>query len=133
MSEFTSDQRLEMYYAEGTIGSHSTNGWYYHRLNPETETALAVIKSWMQLVEIDIFSLVTYTLHVDLTLLRYLRGNNFNIEKTKEHILKNIQWRKDINIHEIIAKPPSENLQTTLRDFLKYQPHWSSGYDVTGR
>ena len=72
-------------------------------------------------------------MHPSLTLLRYLRANQFNYEKTIEHIQRNIAWRKDYNVDELMKLDPEIILGCKLEDLTAFYPHWQSGLDKTGR
>jgi hypothetical protein len=52
--------------------------------------------------------LVKYSLHDDLTFLRYLRANGMNTDKAIVHMKKNIEYRKTMNVDEILSKLPEQ-------------------------
>jgi len=72
-------------------------------------------------------------LNWDLILLRYLRANKFDAAKAYEHILKNVKWRKDQNIRQLVSTDPDEILGINVREVLKFAPHWHRGFDKCGR
>ena len=121
-------------YPPGTPGSDVSNKQgFYHRLSPEQQGTLQFVERYMSDNRIDIVSLALYSLSPKLTLLRYLRANNFNFEKTIDHIHRNIKWRKDININKLIGLQPEEILECDINELIKYYPHWHYGYDKTMR
>ena len=73
------------------------------------------------------------SLHPKLTLLRYLRANKFSIEKTKAHILRNLEWRVEMDVKGICSKTPEEVLGCDLKDLMNIFPHWQSGFDELGQ
>lgn len=121
-------------YPTGTIGADSKQLWYAHRLSPETEAILKQLQNWIQSKRINIStSLAKYSIHPSLVLLRYLRANNFHFDKTTAHILRNIEWRKEHNIEELMQQSPNEILGVNLRDLCKYMPSHQCGCDSFGR
>jgi hypothetical protein len=68
-----------------------------------------------------------------LTLLRYLRANKFNVDQAKAHILRNLEWRIEMDVKGICSKTPDEILGCKLEDILAVFPHWQSGADQFGR
>lgn len=126
---------LSFKYPEGTIGSDvkANHGRYYHTLSPENEEALAAVNTFMDSHKIEIKSLGNYGLHQDLTLLRYLRANNMDVDKTIEHIKRNIEYRKEHNVSEVFNSTPNELLGAKLSDVLEYLVHWQYSFDKTGR
>jgi hypothetical protein len=68
-----------------------------------------------------------------LTLLRYLRANKFAIEKAKAQILRNLEWRVEMDVKGICSQTPADILGCKLEDILTLFPHWQSGFDQFGR
>lgn len=68
-----------------------------------------------------------------MTLLRYLRANKFSIEKAKAHILRNLEWRAEMDVKGICSKTPDQILGCKLEDIIALFPHWQSGNDEFGR
>ncbi len=121
-------------YPSGTPGSDVSNKQgFYHRLNPEQQETLNFIESYMSDNRIDMTALALYSLSPKLTLLRYLRANNFNFEKTIDHIHRNIKWRKEHNVNKLMRLEPDEILECNIDELIKYYPHWHYGYDKTLR
>ena len=119
-------------YPETTPGSIN-NGKYWHQLSEQNQEALNAVEKWVQDEQIDLSQLGTADLHFSLLLLRYLRANRFDATKTIAHIQKNIEWRKTMNVSEIISQSPEKILGCTLEELTNVFPHWHSGYDKTGR
>jgi CRAL/TRIO domain len=119
------------YYPTGTPGSEQHG--FYRRLTSEQQEALKAIQKWAVGTDVNIANLGVHTLHPTLTLLRYLRANNFDIEKTTEHIARNIAWRAEHGVDELIKKRPEDILGCSLESLTQYFPHWHCGYDRVGR
>lgn len=118
-------------YPEKTLGSGDNR--FLHHLSPENEHLLETLRNWFISESLNILDLGKFGLHPDLTLLRYLRANNMNLEKSKAHLLRNIQWRKDMSVDDINANHPNDNLGEGLHLLTQYLPHWQYGFDKTGR
>jgi len=68
------------------------------------------------------------------TLLRYLRANQFSLEKTINHITTTVGWRREMNVRYILTQTPESLLGVDdLKSILGIYPHWHRRYDVHGR
>ena len=106
---------------------------YWHNLDSHGSETLSAIQSWIQADNIEISLLNSHDLHTDLLILRYLRANQFDLVKTKSHIVRSINWRKEMNVQRIVLQQPDEILGFHVEELTKVFPHWQSGYDKTGR
>jgi len=91
-----------------TAGSDAKNGNYYHSLSKDSFNSLNVLRRWASEQNVDMTHLVKYSLHDDLTFLRYLRANGMNTDKAIVHMKKNIEYRKTMNVDEILSKLPEQ-------------------------
>jgi hypothetical protein len=105
-SEKISGDVLLYQYPANTAGADSTNGTYYHKMNENTIDAVNEVKKWISDNSIDMKQLGRYTLHDELTILRYLRANNMSPEKAIAHMEKNIEYRKEMNVDELMTMNP---------------------------
>jgi hypothetical protein len=110
----------------------SVNG-FLHNLTSEQENSLHEIKEWTINQDIKISELTFYLIHPTLILLRYLRANSFNTQKTKDHILKTLLWRQEMNLKELMTNSPEDILGCSWSQLIDVFPHWHCGYDKTGR
>eukprot|EP01032_Pedospumella_encystans_P032975 gene32975-37246_t len=126
---------MDFSYPENTPGSDFKNngGKYLRNLSDVNRAFLVEIQEWVAAENINVFDICLDVLDNDLIFLRFLRANNFNVKKTKKHILANIEWRKAQNIPELMAQTPEEILGCELSQMIQHFPHWHSGYDKTGR
>jgi hypothetical protein len=83
--------------------------------------------------EVSPDSLTGHSLHPDLTRLRYLRANKFDVELAGQHMLRNIAWREESAVNTLLELRAEEVLGCSMRDYQTYLPHWHCGYDKTGR
>ena len=122
-------------YPEGTPGADFKNngGKYIRNLSAPNQAILTELAQWIVTENINLNDLSLDILDESLLLLRYLRANNFNVKKTKKHIVTNIEWRKSQNIPELMKQNPEDILGCKLADLVGFFPHWHSGYDKTGR
>ena len=118
-------------YPPNTPGSESEG--FYRRLNDEQEEALSILENWTIENSFDLSQLSKHSLHPTLTLLKYLRANNFDHEKAREHMLRNIEWRQKMKVDEIVKQRPETILNCSLETLTRFFPHWHCGYDTTGR
>lgn len=119
-------------YPPGTPGSESKDS-YYHKLSPANVAALGTLQQWVVTSKIDIKDLCLDCIHPDLILLRYLRAFKFKPDKAIAAMTKNIQFRKEHHVRNILDKNPEEILGVKLEKLTTIFPHWHSGYDKTGR
>ena len=126
---------MDFPYPENTPGSDFKNngGKYLRNLSDVNRAFLVEIQEWVAAENINVYDICLDVLDNDLIFLRFLRANNFNVKKTKKHILANIEWRKAQNIPELMAQTPEEILGCELSQMIQHFPHWHSGYDKTGR
>jgi hypothetical protein len=122
---------LNYFYPPNTPGS--TLDGFYHRLNDDQKEALLSVQKWVIENDVDMALLASQTLHPTLTLLRYLRANNFDIDKAIAHMKANIAYRADMKVDELITKTPDEILGCSMEKLMEVFPHWHCGYDKTGR
>ena len=94
-------------YPENTPGSDSkTNEKYWNNLSEQNESKLHIIQDWLlnDIDKKDHDLLVLHSLHPPLVYLRYLRANQFDINKTKTQITNSIEWRKKMNIDILVTR-----------------------------
>jgi hypothetical protein len=121
-------------YPPSTAGADDKLGWFYHSLSLENNQVLATLAAWVKERNFDTTLLSKFELDPKLTLLRFLRANNFNLDATKAHILKVITWRvEEVKIHDIMLSVPDDILGCDIRELMQVYPHWHCGYDITGR
>ena len=106
---------------------------YYGSLTPMQEKALEAVQRFVIDEGIDFSDLALNALSPKLTLLRYLRANKFDIEKTKAKIQANVKWRIEHNVKELVGKSPEEILGCDMESFVAVFPHWQCGFDSEGR
>lgn len=126
---------MDFPYPNDTPGSDFKNngGKYLRNLTEPYRVILNEILAWVQTDSVDLKDLNGPFLDASLLLLRYLRANNFDVKKTKKHILKVIEWRKAQGVNELIKRSPEEILGCKVSDLVEHFPHWHFGYDKTGR
>lgn len=99
-------------YPENTPGADSKiNDKYWNNLNELNLSKLHIIRDWLlsndntnEIDKKDHDLLVLHSLHPSLVYLRYLRANQFDINKTKIQIKNSIEWRKKINIDILVTR-----------------------------
>lgn len=120
-------------YPPGTPGFESKAGTYFHNLNAANSAMLISIQEWVDTNHINMNELSLFTFDHRLTMLRYLRANNFDFKKTTAHMLENIEWRRKHKVDEIITQHPEQLLGFPIEKLTKIFPHWQYGFDKTGR
>jgi hypothetical protein len=120
-------------YPTGTPGHENKTGTFWPELSAESQAALATVEKWFDENNLQITDLSLECLDRKLIFLRYLRANNFDLKKTKAHVEKNVAWRKEMNVSEIVKLTPEQILGCSISELTKVFPHWQSGYDKTGR
>lgn len=120
-------------YPAGTPGFESKQGTYFHKLSAANQTALEAVQAWVAQNNINVADLNPYAVDPRLTLLRYLRANNFDVNKATKHMTDNIAWRAHHKVSELVHRRPEELLGFPMEDLTKVLPHWHSGFDKTGR
>jgi hypothetical protein len=120
-------------YPANTPGDESKKGNYYHKLSGANQSALEAVQRWVSENNFDVVALNPYALDPRLTLLRYLRANNFDVNKATKHMTDNLAWRSHHKVGEILHRRPEELLGFPLEDLTKVFPHWHYGFDKTGR
>jgi hypothetical protein len=106
-------ERELYFYPPDTVGSNSDG--YFHRLNSDQKEALLELQKWSRDNNVDIVSLSIHTLHPTLTLLRYLRANNFDSAKAVAHMLANIKWREQKNVKKLLDMSPEDILGCPMK------------------
>ena len=81
----------------------------------------------------ELVDLCLNALNWDLILLRYLRANSFDAKKAYKHILRNVAWRKENNVAELVNMDPNDILGIDIQEIMKTAPHWHRGFDKYGR
>ena len=138
MSQFTTTRKhlskVEIPpYPEGTPGYENKSGHYWPNLNESSAAMLGQIQRWVEDEGIDMSDLTLFCIDARLTMLRYLRANNFDFKKTTAHMLRNIAYRQEKNVRELIQKRPEDILGFPIEELTTMYPHWHSAYDKTGR
>lgn len=134
MSSFTIEKTLEIPpYPENSPGHENVQGTYWPNLNEKNKAAFDIVQTWAKENNIDLPGLAPYAVDQRLTILRYLRANNFDTKKAMEHMSKNIEWRNEMDVKEIVKCRPEEILGCEMKPLHDIFPHWQYGYDRTGR
>jgi hypothetical protein len=120
-------------YPDNTPGKYNATGGFYHFLTDHQKSALQVCQSWAETHDTDLHLLNAFAIHPALTLLRYLRANNFDANKAMAHMQRNVTWREEQRVSELVDLTPDEILGCPMSDVTALFPHWHSGYDKTGR
>jgi hypothetical protein len=116
----------------------SKTGTYWNSLNPANSAKLQALEEWMASNDNRSGSngsaLYVNSLHPKLVLLRYLRANHFDVEKTMEHISCSLEWRHRMQVPLLLQQhTPEQLLGCAMEKVTNVFPHWHSGYDKTGR
>ena len=106
---------------------------YIHSLTEQQSDDLAELQRWIAEEGIDMTDLCLNYLSPQLVLLRYLRANKFSIAKVKDHILRNIEWRAEMNVKELVNMHPSKILGCDISGIMTLFPHFQRGFDKFGR
>jgi hypothetical protein len=106
---------------------------YHGSLTPTQQALLEEVQRFVLDEAIDLSDLALNALFPQLTLLRYLRANKFDVEKTTTQIQKNVAWRREHKVKELIGKTPEEILGCHMDALIAVFPHWQCGFDVDGR
>lgn len=120
-------------YPADTPGGSPTGDGFFHKLSEKQTETLMKLQRHVIDQSIDMSLLARYSLHPSLTLLRYLRANQFDLEKTISHISANVAFRKKHNIDEVLVTDPEDILGCKMSKIQEVYPHWHCGYDKTGR
>lgn len=120
-------------YPELTPGFDNKQGTYWPNLSTSSKTALDQLTKLIIDKNIDLHDVNIEFIDSKLILLRFLRANNFDVKKALAHIEKNITWRRDMKVKELVEKTPESILGIELKELTKVFPHWHHGYDRTGR
>ena len=120
-------------YPPSTPGAENKAGTFWPNLSSQTAVALSEVEKWFYENNLQIADLALEFVDPKLILLRYLRANNLDVKKTIAHIEKNIQWRKEMNVLEIMKMTPEQILGCDMPALTKVFPHWHFGFDKTGR
>ena len=117
-------------YLPGSVQDNAPDG-YHHKLSDEQQAALSAIQAWAIEHNVDLTLLSKHALHPALTLLRYLRGNKFDVDATMRHIKDNLKWRKAMKAPDVVACPdPAILLDCPVNKLTAIFPHWHCGYDL---
>jgi len=122
----------------------SKTGTYWGSLSPENLVKVQALEEWMANNDGDGDDgsvphsrsselLYMNSLHPKLVLLRYLRANHFDVDKTMEHITSSLEWRHRMQVSTILQQSPEQILDCAMEQVTDKFPHWHSGYDKTGR
>lgn len=133
----------------------SKTGTYWNSLSAENSAKLQALEEWMASHDnvkgdgdddsssssdpnsssrSSSAALYVNSLHPKLVLLRYLRANHFDVEKTKEHISSSLEWRHRMQVPLLLQQhTPEQLLGCAMGSVTSVFPHWHSGYDKTGR
>lgn len=131
----------------------SKTGTYWNSLSPANSAKLQTLEEWMASNDDGNGSsgsgsgndssdpnysrssaLYVNSLHPKLVLLRYLRANHFDVEKTMEHISCSLEWRHRMQVPLLLQQhTPEQLLGCAMEKVTNVFPHWHSGYDKTGR
>jgi hypothetical protein len=130
MSSFASESREFTYHPDSPY--YGKPG-YWGGLTDKEKDVLKSLHDKLKDRTFELEDLCLSALNWDLILLRYLRANKFDVDKAYAHILKNVEWRKDNNIKELVSMDPDEILGINVREVLKFAPHWHRGFDKCGR
>ena len=115
-------------------GSPYFSQGFLNNLTTEQQDCVNQLFQWADESRVDLSDLAYFSTHIALVLLRYLRANNFKLEKTKKHILDNIKWRNEMNVRDIVMKSPENILKVdTMSELTVMFPHWHCGFDMFGR
>lgn len=106
---------------------------YLHNLTVAQESVLCDVQKWIVDEGYELSDLAQFSLHPKLTLLRYLRANDFDFKKATEHISRNIKWREEYNVKELTQMNPEDILGCPMNSLVEIFPHWHCGYDKMGR
>lgn len=120
-------------YPDDTPYLENKNGTYWPNLNPNAQKAFDQVQAWIAEREINMNDVCLTTIDHRLTVLRYLRANGFDAKKAMAHIEKNIVWRRDMKVTELITQRPEDILGYNLDEMTPSFPHWQYGFDRTGR
>ena len=128
------DSTKDLYpYPFNTPGSDNAEGLYLHRFTKATEAAVLLTINKTIEDKLEFIHLCSYSLHPTLTVLRYLRANDFDPTKSVEHMKRNIEWRKTNNVNRLTDQNPEDILGCKLEELTAVFPHWQIGHDKTGR
>ena len=111
---------------------HGRDG-YHGSLTPTQTAALEEVQRFVVDQAIDLSDLALNALFPQLTLLRYLRANKFDVEKTTAQIQKNVEWRIEHKVKELVGKSPDDILGCDMESLVAVFPHWQCGFDTCGR
>lgn len=129
MAEFKSNTESLQY----PVPDLFLDGRFWHSLSIENEKSLQAVHQWVAEFQIDLAMLGAHTLHSNLVILRYLRANDMKVEKAIDHMKRNIAWRKERNVHEVVKKNPTDILGCEIEALTEVFPHWHQGYDKLHR
>ncbi|CAM9761691.1 unnamed protein product, partial [Ectocarpus fasciculatus] len=102
---------------------------FLNSLTQDQAAALRALQTHIISASLNLSDVAFNSLHPSLVLLRYLRANAFDVARAAEHIERNVQWRRDMNVHKICQMQPHEILGCDMKDFTSLFPHWHCGYD----
>lgn len=122
---------------EGYLGSLSaTQSRALARLK-ESCIVVSPLASGLSCHKVDVSSLTSAGEDLDLCLLRFLRANGWDKDRTLVVLAENATWREKVGAARIRDSRPCEVLgcsESTLQHVIKnYYPHWHLGSDKQGR
>lgn len=120
-------------YPDGTPYLENKNGTYWPNLSEASQKALDFVAQYVVEHGISMSELNSNAVDDRLTMLRYLRANNFDTKKTVAHMIKNVEWRRNMKVQHLVTQRPEEILGFNMPDLTCIFPHWQYGFDKTGR
>jgi len=124
---------FDFQYPADSIGATSAAGVYFNNLSKENEAKLGEVMAWAGANTVDLVKVNKHALLPELTVLRFLRANKFDVKKTQKAITGHLAWQDEIKLSEIVQRKPEEILTCEIGAFTDLYPHWHYGYDKTGR
>jgi hypothetical protein len=106
---------------------------FLNSLSHEQQEALEELQRFIINNSLNMSDIAYNFLHPSLVLLRYLRANQFDCARAQDHILRNIEWRREMTVSELCAMTPDAILGCEMKEFTTLFPHWHCGYDKQRR
>jgi hypothetical protein len=103
-------------------------------LNEKQEKALSKMRQLTNEAGVDMTVLAKFSLHDDLTLLRFWRANKFDCAATMAAINVAMDWRKNkVDIVACRENCPDVVMNCHIKVIHKLYPHWHCNFDKVGR